>query len=77
MLDIGSFGICDFCVVLLFNVPPTAKVILRQGPGLKSHPEQIGEAEDPTCNTWFRRQVVYPLHHGGICGKHILVINKV
>ena len=25
-------------VVLVFNVPPTAKVILRQGHGLKSHP---------------------------------------
>ena len=26
------------CVVFVFNVPPTAKVIWRQGHGLKSHP---------------------------------------
>ena len=29
---------CIVVVVFVFNVPPTAKVIWRQGHGLKSHP---------------------------------------
>ena len=42
MLDIGSFGICGFCVVFLFNIPPIAKVIWRHGQGLKSF-QQTGK----------------------------------
>ena len=30
--------IFQFVVVVVFNVPPTAKVIWRRGHGLKSHP---------------------------------------
>ena len=33
-----SLSIQNNIVVLVFNVPPTAKVIWRRGHGLKSHP---------------------------------------
>ena len=25
----------------------------------------FGEAQDRTCDRWFTRRVIYPLHHGG------------
>ena len=34
--------------------------LTSQGHGLKS-----GEAGNRTCDPWFTRQVVYPLHHSG------------
>ena len=45
-LSVNSYPTIDFCtekcgllmLMLVFNVPPTAKVIWRRGQGLKSHP---------------------------------------
>ena len=47
----------DDVVRLGFYVPPTAKVIRRRDPGLKSHPKKTGEAWDQTCDPWFTRCV--------------------
>ena len=43
-------------VVIWIYVPPTAKVIWRSDPCLKSHPK-TGEARDRTHDPWFTRQV--------------------
>ena len=37
--ECGKRGKMCCCVVFVFNVPPTAKVIWRQSQGLKSHPK--------------------------------------
>ena len=55
------FPVGEFVV---FNVPPTAKVIWRRGQSF-SLIRQTGEAGNRTCDPWFTRQAVYPLHHGG------------
>ena len=47
----------------MFNVPSTAKFILRWGYSFESHPIEWmswGSSLEPLS----RRQVVYPLHHG-------------
>ena len=36
---------------------------METGPWL-SLIQQTGEAGDPTCDPWFTKQAVYPLHHG-------------
>ena len=51
-------------LTFVFNIPPTAKVIWRRATA-KFLIRQTGEPREPTCDPWFTRQVVYPLHHSG------------
>ena len=50
---------CCCCCCCCVNVPPTVKVIWRW-----NHSQQPGEAGVRTCDPWFIRQAVFPLHHG-------------
>ena len=38
---------------------------METGPRLKVSSDRLVKPGNPTCDSWFTRQVAYPLHHSG------------